>query len=59
MVRPLNMQKYCADAISNKDYLYDAKTVDYPRTALYDGLATKWSPRQPFGLRLCQSYIVF
>merc|ERR1719188_1401137 len=32
----LNEQKICADAIYNKDFLYQAKAVDYPKEAHYD-----------------------
>lgn len=32
----LNSQKMCADAMYNKDWLFQAKAVDYPRVAKYD-----------------------
>jgi len=31
-----NMQKVCADSLYNKDFLYQAKAVDYPRNQIYD-----------------------
>lgn len=34
----LNEQEVCADALSNKDFLYQAKAVDYPRGVMYDPL---------------------
>jgi len=32
----LNMQKVCADSVYNKDYLYQAKVVQYPATETFD-----------------------
>jgi len=32
----LNEQKMCADALFNRDFLYQAKAVDYPKEASYD-----------------------
>lgn len=32
----LNIQKMCADALYNKDYLYQAKAINYPRPSKHD-----------------------
>merc|ERR1719481_900012 len=32
----LNAQKVCADSLYNKDFLYQAKAVDYPKEMVYD-----------------------
>jgi len=34
----LNVQKICADSLYNKDFLYQAKSVDYPRSERFDPL---------------------
>lgn len=37
----LNLQKMCADSLYNKDFLFQAKAVDYPRNMTYDQVYCK------------------